>query len=184
MAEPKQRRVFPEGSAERVSVSARTTVKVREKLEAAARSEGRSLSQEVERRLAETLWADDMLAAAMQLARDREIPIIDRLGGPETFALFEDIAFLISGVEADGKKRWFESAELRAQLFKTIEAALPQLLRADRSSSQPSPWLRAMDYAKYLPERDAKPAPEMPKGARFMTDEELKQFFYLNEDNA
>lgn len=181
---PKLRRVFPERAAERVSVSARTTVKVRDRLEAAAREEGRSVSQEVERRLAESLWADDMVAHAAQIAREREVPIIDGLGGPETYSLLQDIAGLIGGVEADQGKRWFESADLRAQLFKVLEAAMPELLRMERGPRQPHEFLRAVDLAKYLPERPKKPRPEMPKGARFMTDEELKEFFYLNDDNA
>uniref|UniRef100_UPI00398C5087 TraY domain-containing protein n=1 Tax=Methylorubrum thiocyanatum TaxID=47958 RepID=UPI00398C5087 len=127
-----KRRAFPKGTGERISLSTRTTAAIRDRLEEAAQHSGRSLSQEMEFRLAESFMADDIVEHSTRLVRERELPLVDNLGGPETFSLLEDIASLAAGVEADQGKRWFESPELRAQLFKVLEAALPELLRADR----------------------------------------------------
>ncbi|MCF4123848.1 hypothetical protein [Methylobacterium sp. SyP6R] len=181
-----KRRTLPKGTGERISLSTRTTAGIRDRLEEAAKQSGRSLSQEMEFRLAESFVADDIVEHATALVRERELPFVDSLGGPETYSFLQDIAFLVDGIEASNgrNKRWFNEPELKAQLFKVLEAALPELLRAERSDKQPSAFLRMVEYAKYLPEQPKKPKPEMPKGARFMTDEELKRMFYRNEDNA
>lgn len=179
------RRAFPKEAAERVTLSVRTTTRVRDALDASAVEEGRSLSQEMERRLAESLMVDSLVNHTAKLARDREMPIVDMLGGPETFGLLQDIAWLISAIEDDGEGRWHESAEMRAKVFKVLEAALADLLRLPRSKDIGPVSLSAIfSLSKYLPEKPKSPAPEMPKGARFMTDDELKQFFYLQDDNA
>lgn len=182
------RRTFPKDAGERVTLQARTTTATRDRLQEAANDSGRSLSQEMEMRLEQSLLAEDITERTGSLVlgyiRERDGYLNVMTSSRETFSLLEDIFGLVVGVEADQETRWFESAELRARLFKVIEAALPELLRADRGPNQPHAWLRAVDYAKYLPERPKKHKPEMPKGARFMTDEELKKFFHLNKDNA
>lgn len=172
---------------ERVPLQCRSTALTRDRLEEAARQSGRSLSQEMEARLDQSLYVVDAAKKSGELVlsylQERDELLHMLLGTRETVALLIDIAMLIQGVEGDGQQRWFESPKLRAQVFKTLEAALPELIRAPRGQGEPSAMLRAVELAKYLPERPAKPKPQMPEGMRFMSDEELHRFFYLNEDN-
>lgn len=178
----------PAGAAERITIQARTTARVREGLEEAARESGRSLSQEMEMRLEKSLLIEDTAKKTAEKTKEiiaeHDQIIYLMLGGVETFSLLQDIAFLISGVETDQDKRWFESAELRAQVYKTLEAALPELIRAKRTGGIPNAFMRAVDYSKYLPDRPKKPIPDISKIGRFLTDEELKREFFLNDDNA
>ncbi|KMO22986.1 hypothetical protein QR78_05635 [Methylobacterium indicum] len=110
------------------------------------------------------------------------------MGGPATFSLAQDIAFLVEGTEEAGGQEWHSSPDMRAKVFRVIEAALPTLLRANRPTKPvdiaEGIIFRAAELSRFLPEKPrAKPA-EALKDARFVTDEELKRFFYLNEDNA
>lgn len=182
------RRTFPKDAGERVTLQTRTTTRTRDRLQEAANESGRSLSQEMEMRLEQSLTTEDAAEKTskkvMELLFERDEFIHIMLGGAETFSLLQDIASLLGGVERDQDKKWFESPELRAQAYKSLDAALPALLKAPRTGDLPSAWLRAVDYARYLPERPKKPKADLPAGMRFMTDEELKQFFYTNDDNA
>jgi hypothetical protein len=78
----------------RGTFSFRVTEGLREQLEAAARQEHRSVSEEIEHRLARTFSED-----------------WNWLGGPETARLLRMMAVAIQATEAKSGRRWFEDDE-------------------------------------------------------------------------
>lgn len=173
----------PKDAAERITVQARTTARTRERLEAAAKASGRSLSQELEFRLEQSLNTDDVVA---EISKRSEFNVIDSLGGPETYSLLCDIRDVIGAVETDLGGPWHEKPEGKASIYKVIEAVLPSLIRADRAGVMRKDAMGRFFEIQHLVPKVARIYPRQlpPEGLRFMTEAERAEFFYLNEDNA
>ena len=181
------RRTFPKEAGERVTLQARTTTRVRDRLEEAARESGRSLSQEMEMRLHESLLIEDVAERMAEKANEKIFSMVDTLGGPITYSLLRDLSEVIQCVETHLGEDWYSSADTKAFLYKALEAVLPAAIRADRkkSDAHDDPLFRTIDLINRLPFRPkSQPSMPMPEGMRFATEEELKDIFFLKEDNA
>ncbi|WP_238272039.1 TraY domain-containing protein [Methylobacterium cerastii] len=173
----------PKGAAERITVQARTTAQTRERLEQAAKKSGRSLSQELEFRLDQSLISDDIVS---EIASRSELNIIEMFGGPQTYSLLCDLRDVVCAVETDLGGPWHSKAEGKSSLYRVLEAVLPTLIRSDRSGELRKDAMgRFFEIANLVPKVDrVYPKPAPPEGLRFMSEEERLKFFYLNEDNA
>lgn len=173
----------PKDAPERITVQARTTARTRERLEQAAKKSGRSLSQELEFRLDQSLDIDDIVAATVQRS---EFNIVEAMGGPQTYSLICDIRDVIAAVETGLGGPWHQKPEGKAAIYKVLEAVLPTLIRFDRSGSMAKDAMaRFFEISALVPRVErVYPRPEPVEGLRFVTEEERVKFFYLNEDNA
>ncbi|MCJ2072668.1 TraY domain-containing protein [Methylobacterium sp. J-030] len=173
----------PKDAPERITVQARTTARTRERLEQAAKKSGRSLSQELEFRLDQSLDIEDIVAATVERS---EFNIVEAMGGPQTYSFLCDIRDVIGAVETDLGGPWHEKAEGKASVYKVLEAVLPALIRSDRSETMIKDAMgRFFEISGLVPRVERiYPRPEPVEGLRFVTEEERVRFFYLNEDNA
>lgn len=117
MNQPKRRgrKSLPEGEGKRVPLNMRTTQDVRDRLEAAATLSGRSLAQEVERRLEQSFETKQTKS--------------ERYGGEHNVALLECLGFLIKGVEHMCGGTWasdpFAHQQVQSAIATLLEAFAP-----------------------------------------------------------
>jgi len=148
---------LPAGAAKRASFNTRLRQSIKERLEGEAAKAGRSLSEEIERRLEASLEHED--------TRTRFY------GGPELDVLFKQIASAAEIIELKRGKSWIKDYES----FIAFNAALKRILRQlEGLRPQPSPHSVTIvkDLFELRPEQ-----PDVPKP----TEVELTEEAYLSE---
>ncbi|WP_237482664.1 hypothetical protein [Lichenibacterium dinghuense] len=100
----------PDGPGERVALLSRTTIELRKQLEHAASLSGRSLGQEVERRLERTFDFDYLL------------------GDNETALVLRSIANAIRRFELASGKSWVKDSETQARVHEAVSKMVDVLL--------------------------------------------------------
>jgi hypothetical protein len=181
------RRVFANDAGERVTLQARTTTRIRDKLEEAAKRNGRSLSQEMEMRLHDSLLIEDVSEKISEQVNNKTMTMTDMLGGQISFSFLRDLSEIIMFTEGYLGTRWYDSAESKAFLYNALEKVLPAAISMERKPQDAAhdPLWRTLELVNLLPfAREKKPPAVVPDGVRFATEEEVKQIFFLNEDNA
>ncbi len=107
------RPALPPGKKRLSSTGFRPTPEIRAKLEAAARENGRSLSQEIESRLERSLGQEEDLYRSF--------------GGKHIYALARILAAAVMAAESQTGKRWQEHEEPYLLAKETIESLLGAL---------------------------------------------------------
>jgi hypothetical protein len=148
---------LPAGAAKRASFNTRLRQSIKERLEGEAAKAGRSLSEEIERRLEASLEHED--------TRTRFY------GGPELDALFKQVASAAEIIELQRGKSWIKDYET----FIAFNAALNSILRqleGLRPQASPHSVTIVKDLFELRPEQ-----PDVPKP----TEAELTEEAYLSE---
>lgn len=178
------RRIFDADAGERVPLQTRTTAPVRDRLEAAAKRSGRSMSQEMEMRLEQSFQTQDIAENVLLLIQKRDETLVDLMGGPKTLSLLHALSVIIGCVEHDIGKEWHTDSQSKAAVFSVLETVLPKLIRRDLpawgdykpSSMLPRIQSLVPDLARV--ETEAEESPDV----RLMTEEERLDFFHLRKD--
>jgi hypothetical protein len=108
-------------AGKRFPLNMRTTKGIRDRLESAARANGRSLAQEVEHRLEQSFFGEDARAHFF--------------GGADLDALCQQIAGAVGFVQQKTGKRWLEDYET----YLAVSDALEGILKWVRQTMQPKP---------------------------------------------
>jgi hypothetical protein len=151
------RPALPAGAAKRASFNTRLRQSIKERLEREAAKAGRSLSEEIERRLEASLEREDI--------RTRFY------GGPELDALYKQIASAAEFIELKRGKSWIKDYEAFIAFNAALKSILRQLERL-RPPASPGSVAIVRDLFELEPKQ-----PDVPKP----TDAELTEEAYLSE---
>lgn len=104
------KRATPDGPGERVALLSRTTIELRQKLEQAAAQSGRSLGQEVERRLERSFDFDYLM------------------GDNETALVLRSIANAVQRFEKASGKSWVRDSETQERVHEAVSKMVDVLM--------------------------------------------------------
>lgn len=167
MAEASRGRPREGVEAKRVPLSFRTTQQVRDYLDEAARSSGRSLAQEVEYRLSQFGYAEELL------------------GGSGTARVLRAAANVIDAVESRSGKSWLEdywtAISVQAAIERLLRAYSPLEPHASQATSQPSEADVVREKERYE-EAKLRYFRLAPDDDRVLSDEESRELAALNAE--